>query len=108
MATPESADTRSYLCDNCGKSLERADTVLWNGDRYHVCEAGTHCGPVATRTAIPIESEDFTRVAVSFGRYDKMQERMERCLAAADDFPTPRFWGASPGGMNATGESEEK
>ena len=51
-------------------------------------------------------SEDFTRVAVQFGGLDKIQERMERRLAAAGSIPITRFWGSSPGGLNATGDSD--
>ena len=53
-------------------------------------------------------SEEFNRVAVSFGGLDKVQERFERRVAAAGDIPITRFWGASPGGLNATGDSDRE
>ena len=51
-------------------------------------------------------SEEFNRVAVNFSGLDKLVDRIERRLAWHGDIPHTRFMGASPDGMNATGESD--
>lgn len=51
-------------------------------------------------------TEEFTRVAVNFGNLDKIQEKARERIAAEADIPMTRFNSRSPGGMNATGESD--
>ena len=52
------------------------------------------------------KTEEFDRIAVNFGGMDGLLDRFNRRLAAAADIPATRFWGSSPVGMNATGESD--
>ena len=56
------------------------------------------------------ESEDFNRVAVSFGGLNDLLERVERRLAAAHMPPIPftTWQGESPGGLGSTGQGEER
>ena len=53
-----------------------------------------------------LDSEDeFERVAVTFAGLSELMDQFARRLAAAD-IPATRFWGQSPVGLNATGESD--
>ena len=56
------------------------------------------------------ESEDFNRVAVSFGGLNDLLERVERRLAAAHMPPIPftKWQGESPGGLGSSGKGEER
>ena len=54
------------------------------------------------------ESEDFTRVAVVFAGLADLMDKSAARIAAAADIPLTRFLGSSPGGLNATGESDLK
>jgi len=58
------------------------------------------------RTVFMDSDDDFERQAVSFAGLPEMLDRMARRLAAAAQIPATRFWGQSPVGMNATGESD--
>ena len=51
-------------------------------------------------------NEDFTRVPVTFGGFDKIQQMAAVRLAASAGIPYTRFFGQSPGGLNATGDSD--
>ena len=51
-------------------------------------------------------TEEFNRVAVNFGGFDKIQQMAAVRLAASADIPYPRFFGQSPGGLNSTGEGD--
>ena len=50
--------------------------------------------------------EKFDRVAVNFQGLPDLFDRYARRLAAAADTPATRFWGQSPVGLNATGDSD--
>ena len=50
-------------------------------------------------------TEEFNRVAVNFGGFDKIQQMAAVRLAASADIPYTRFFGQSPGGLNSTGEA---
>ena len=50
--------------------------------------------------------DDYIRVNVSFGGIADLMDRYAMRLAAAADIPATRFWGKSPVGMNATGDSD--
>lgn len=52
------------------------------------------------------KTDEFDRIAVNFGGLSDIQDRIARRLAAAAGIPATRFWGQSPVGMNATGESD--
>ena len=52
--------------------------------------------------------EEFDRVGVTFTGLPDLFDRYARRLAAAADTPATRFWGQSPVGLNATGESDMK
>ena len=54
------------------------------------------------------EREEFSRVAVQFGGLADLMTRYAERLAAAADIPMTRWYGQSPKGMNATGESDMK
>jgi len=58
------------------------------------------------RTVFMDASDEFERQAVSFAGLPEMLDRMARRLAASAQIPATRFWGQSPVGMNATGESD--
>ena len=54
-----------------------------------------------------LDSEDeFEQVAVTFAGLSELMDQFARRLAAAADIPATRFWGQSPVGLNATGESD--
>ena len=55
--------------------------------------------------AIDVEDE-FERKAVTWGGIHQVIDQFARRLAAAADIPATRFWGQSPVGMNATGDSD--
>ena len=50
--------------------------------------------------------DDFERVNVSWAGLPDVMNNFEMRLAAAANIPATRFWGQSPKGMNATGESD--
>ena len=50
--------------------------------------------------------EEFERVSVQFGGLADLMDRFARRVAAAARIPATRFWGQSPIGMNATGDSD--
>ena len=51
-------------------------------------------------------TEEFNRVAVQFSGLEDIMDRFERRLAGAADIPITRWSGQSPGGLNATGDSD--
>ena len=57
-------------------------------------------------TLLMDKDDDFERVQVQFGGVAEMMDRFAMIVAAAADIPETRFWGKSPSGMNATGESD--
>ena len=58
------------------------------------------------RTKFMDKADDSERVAVSFAGIAELMNQQSQRLAAAGDIPMTRFMGMSPGGMNATGESD--
>ncbi len=52
------------------------------------------------------ETEDFTRVATPLGGVEVIIDRFQQRLAAAAEMPVTLLMGRSPGGMNATGDSD--
>ena len=58
------------------------------------------------RTLFMDTEDEFERVTVNFAGLADLMDRFARRLAAAADIPATRFWGQSPVGMNATGESD--
>jgi len=58
------------------------------------------------RTIFMDREDEFERQAVSFSGLPDMLDRMARRVAAAAQIPATRFWGQSPVGLNATGESD--
>lgn len=53
-------------------------------------------------------SEEFSRVAVNFAGLDKVMQIVQQRLAAAAGVPYTRMFGQSPGGLNSTGEYDDK
>lgn len=54
-----------------------------------------------------IDSEgDVERIAVQFAGIDKVVDKFLNRIAGAAEIPATLFWGSSPDGMNATGESD--
>ena len=51
-------------------------------------------------------TEEVGRLAVSWAGLPDLIDKMARRLAAAAGIPATRFWGQSPVGMNATGDSD--
>ena len=58
------------------------------------------------RTVVMDVGDSINRLAVSFTGLPEIMDRFARRLAAAANIPATRFWGQSPLGMNATGESD--
>ena len=58
------------------------------------------------RTLFMDREDEFQRVSVNFGGLAELMDRFAKRLAAAADIPATRFWGQSPVGLNATGESD--
>ena len=50
--------------------------------------------------------DEFERIEVSWAGLPDVMNNFEMRLAAAANIPATRFWGQSPKGMNATGESD--
>lgn len=48
----------------------------------------------------------FDRKTISFGGIDGIWDRIMQVMAGAAGIPVTRLWGRSPGGLNATGESD--
>ena len=63
---------------------------------------------VRSNRMIVVSSEnDVSFLAPNFQNMGDIMDRMAGRLAAAFDIPQTRLWGASPQGLNATGESDE-
>ena len=58
------------------------------------------------RTLFMDMEDEFERVSVTFAGLADLMDRFAKRLAAAADIPATRFWGQSPVGLNATGESD--
>ena len=58
------------------------------------------------RTVVIDAEDDLSRLDASFDSLPELMDRFAQRLAAAADIPATRFWGQSPLGMNATGESD--
>ena len=58
------------------------------------------------RTIFLDEKDDISRLAVNVSGLANLMERFAGRVAAAADIPATRFWGQSPVGMNATGDSD--
>lgn len=58
------------------------------------------------RTIFLDAADDFDRVNVSWAGLGEVMNQFARRLAALAGVPATRFWGQSPVGMNATGESD--
>ena len=58
------------------------------------------------RTLYMDVQDEYERVNVSFAGLPDLLDRFAIRLAAAADIPATRFWGRSPVGMNATGDSD--
>ena len=58
-------------------------------------------------TVIDAEGETFERKATPVTGLPELLDRFERRLAAATGMPLTRLMGMSPGGLNATGESDQ-
>ena len=52
------------------------------------------------------KADDFGRVDVNWAGVPEIMDRYAARMAAAADIPATRFWGKSPVGMNATGDSD--
>ena len=52
------------------------------------------------------EKEDFDRIAVQFGGLGDLMDKFPERVAAAARIPRTRWLGSSPGGLNATGDSD--
>jgi uncharacterized protein len=60
------------------------------------------------RTLFMDKDDEYQRVDISFAGLPEIIDRSARRLSAAANIPATRFWGQSPLGMNATGESDMK
>lgn len=58
------------------------------------------------RTLILGGQEDYDRKTQAFGGLHEIMDRQHEAVAAALDMPLTRFMGRSPGGLNATGDSD--
>lgn len=52
--------------------------------------------------------DDFVRTEITFAGLPNILDRSAKRLAAAANIPATRFWGQSPLGLNATGDSDMK
>ena len=52
------------------------------------------------------ELEDFDRVAIQFAGLADLMDKYQARLAMLGDIPMTRWANTSPGGLNATGESD--
>ena len=52
------------------------------------------------------KADDFGRVDVNWSGVPEIMDRYAMRMAASADIPATRFWGKSPVGMNATGDSD--
>jgi len=58
-------------------------------------------------TVVDADGESFQRIATSVTGLPELLDRFERRLTAAAEMPLTKLMGMSPGGLNATGESDE-
>ena len=58
------------------------------------------------RTLFLSEADEFGRESVTWSGIPDVMDRFAQRIAAAADIPATRFWGQSPIGMNATGDSD--
>jgi len=58
------------------------------------------------RTVFLGANDKFERQHVNFANIPDLMDRYAKRLSAAADIPATRFWGQSPVGMNATGDSD--
>lgn len=54
------------------------------------------------------KEEEYEQKAASFATLPDIMDRFYQAVAGAADIPMTRLFGMSPGGMNATGESDER
>lgn len=66
-----------------------------------------HARSTLRATVIDAEGETFERKATPVTGLPELLDRFERRLAAATGMPLTRLMGMSPGGLNATGESDQ-
>ena len=69
-------------------------------------EMANYSRSVLRAILIDSEGEDFERKSTSVTGLPELLDRFERRLAAATGIPLTRLMGMSPGGLNATGESD--
>lgn len=54
------------------------------------------------------KEEDYTRDSINLSGVDKVTEYMQMNISAVSEIPITRFFGRSPAGLNATGQSDER
>jgi phage-related protein (TIGR01555 family) len=62
----------------------------------------------SVRAIVLDTKEDFSRIPSQLAGIDGLLREVNTLLAASIDMPLTRLFGASPGGLNATGESDER
>ena len=110
------AAAAAYLVDRASldviKTKEFADVLSAEGgggrDTATLAQLGAavNSQKTAFRTIFMGADDDFERHTYSFAGIGDLFARFAQRLAAAAGVPQTRFWGASPMGMNATGDSD--
>lgn len=102
--------------------VERASVMIFNGDIQSASafkDANQNISALknvldnisiyqaALINSTPGNPASLSTIAANFGALPEIMDKMLNYLGAADDIPITRFLGQSPGGLNATGESDE-
>ena len=101
----------SHLAENASIPIYRGDykDALLSGDGAATAEATARdvASQMSVWRAIFLDATvEPSRLQVSFGGLEGILDRLAIRVAAAADIPVTRFYGRSPAGMNATGESD--
>ena len=112
------ARAASYLVDRASldvvKTARFADSLATESegvkDTASLAEIGeaVHSQKSTYRTLFMDNSDSFERHSYTFTGISDLFDRFARRIASAAGVPMTRFWGASPMGMNATGDSDAR
>ena len=92
-----------------GHLAEKAAGMAVDPDEQSIEELGQRINDMKSNFHLMLldkETEDFTRVAVTFQGLANLMDRFAARIAMARDIPQTRFNGNPPTGMSATGESD--
>ena len=92
-----------------GQLAEKAAGTTVDPDEQTIEELGARINDLKSNFHLMLldkETEDFTRVAVTFQGLANLMDRFAARIAMARDIPQTRFNGNPPTGLSATGESD--